>query len=192
MNQVVAFFDSIADRWDELCTHDSGKLQYILKQTTLGKGMRILDVGCGTGVLESYLLPHSPSQIVAVDVSQQMIVRARSKYAVPTVDFRCLDVMELKDETFDYIIAYSVFPHFEEPQKLIAHLAGLLCPGGELVICHSEGRDSINGHHDKHAGKLSQGLPPAELLGRWMEPYFTIRTKEDNDRLYIVGGIRNN
>ena len=60
----------------------------------------------------------------------------------------------------------------QEPEKLVSHLAGILPAGGELVICHSESRDKINGHHDKHAGKLSEGLPPVEELARMLSPFF--------------------
>ena len=55
MNKVADFFDTLADRWDELCYHDPEKLNDILQRTGLRKGLRILDIGCGTGVLESYL-----------------------------------------------------------------------------------------------------------------------------------------
>ena len=178
MNKVADFFDTLADRWDELCYHDPEKLNDILQKTGLRKGLRILDIGCGTGVLESYLLPHSPRQIVGVDISPGMIEKARSKYATPIVDFRCQDVWDIQGESFDYIIAY------------ISHLAGLLPEGGELVICHSESRDKINGHHDKHAGKLSEGLPPVAELARMLSPFFSVNAMEDNDRLYMVSATR--
>ena len=76
------------------------------------------------------------------------------------------------------------------PEKLISHLAGLLPVGGKLVVCHSESRDRINGHHDKHAGKLSEGLPPAEELARMLSPFFTVNTMEDSDRLYMISATR--
>lgn len=191
MNAIGSFFDTLADRWDELCYHNPEKIRAILEQTSLRKGMQILDVGCGTGVLESYLLTYSPARIVAVDLSPHMIRKAQSKYAVKTVDFRCMDILDLQDELFDYIIAYSVFPHFEKQDKLICHLAGLLRPGGELVICHSEGRDKINGHHDKQAVRISFGLPAAREVASWMEPCFRVQTIQDTDQLYMISGIRN-
>lgn len=190
MNEIALFFDTLADRWDELCYHDPEKIAYILNRTSLKKGLRILDIGCGTGILESYLLPSSPSQIVGVDLSPGMIRKARAKYAVPCVEFRCADVLDMQGECFDYIIAYSVFPHFKEPEKIISHLATLLTPGGELVICHSESREKINKHHDRHAGNLSFGLPSASEITRFMHPFFKIRIVEETDRLYLVSGIR--
>lgn len=190
MNEIASFFDTLADRWDELCYHDPEKIAYILNRTTLAKGFRILDIGCGTGILESYLLPFSPSQIVGVDLSPRMIRKAQAKYATPLVKFRCTDVLQIQGEWFDYIIAYSVFPHFKDPEKIISHLATLLKPGGELVICHSESRDEINKHHHRHAEKLSFGLPTSSEMTLFMQPFFKIRTVEETDRLYIVSGIR--
>ena len=99
MNKVADFSDTLADRWDELCYHDPEKLNDILRRTGLRKGLRILDIGCGTGVLESYLLPYSPLQIVGVDISPGMIEKARSKYATPIVDFRCQDVRDIRGKT---------------------------------------------------------------------------------------------
>ena len=191
MNVIADFFDALADRWDELCYHAPEKINHILEQTTLHKGLRILDVGCGTGVLEKYLLTYSPAHITGIDISPRMIEMAHNKYATPIVDFRCLDVMDLKNEQFDFIIAYSVFPHFEQPDKLIAHLASLLIHGGELVIFHREGRESINGHHNKQSNRISFGLPPAREVAALMEPFFHIQEMEDTDELYIVSGIRN-
>ena len=105
MNKVADFSDTLADRWDELCYHDPEKLNDILRRTGLRKGLRILDIGCGTGVLESYLLPYSPLQIVGVDISPGMIEKARSKYATPIVDFRCQDVRDIRGKSFDYILS---------------------------------------------------------------------------------------
>jgi 2-polyprenyl-3-methyl-5-hydroxy-6-metoxy-1,4-benzoquinol methylase len=190
MNVIADFFDALADRWDELCFHDPEKLNYILQHSGIRPDMHILDVGCGTGVLESYLLPHAPTRIVAIDLSPRMIKQAQLKYQTPVVDFRCMDVVDLTDEQFDYIIIYSAFPHFEYPEKLISHLADLCRPGGKLVICHSEGRQKINGHHTKQAGRISFSLPEAEQVISMMRPYFSIEQSEDTDRLYLICGTR--
>ncbi len=190
MIYIGDFFDTLADRWDELCTHDSEKLNYIINESLIRPGIKILDVGCGTGILESFLLTHCPEKIVAVDLSPKMIEKARLKYGTPLVDFRCMDVADLTNETFDLIFAYSVYPHFEEPGDVLKKLSNLLNPNGELVICHSESRSKINGHHQKNAGKQSEGLPPVHELAELMKPWFDIRHMEDNDKLYMINGIK--
>lgn len=82
------------------------------------------------------------------------------------------------------------FPPFPGTRETDLPLAGLLPVGGKLVVCHSESRDRINGHHDKHAGKLSEGLPPVEELARMLSPFFTVSTMEDSDRLYMISATR--
>lgn len=190
MKEVEDFFNNLSDRWDEICTHDPEKLNYIIDHANINKGDKVLDIGCGTGVLEKYILLCAPEKIVGVDISEGMIRMAKMKYLTPITEFRHKDVMALKEETFDVALAYSVFPHFEEPEKLIAHVSTLLRKGGRFMICHSESRDIINGHHQKQAGKLSDALPPVEELKKIMSPFFDIDFTEDNEKLYIISGIK--
>ena len=152
MNQIETFFDTMAERWDAVCVHDPEKIRTILDRTNLRRNARILDVGCGTGILESYLLPYEPRQIVAIDIAGQMIEKARVKYPDhPLIEFLQEDAMSYKGKGFDYIILYSAYPHFMRPERLIKHMSDLLVPGGKLVICHSESKEKINTHHHRHA-----------------------------------------
>ena len=124
MNQIETFFDTMAERWDAVCVHDPGKI---------------------TGILESYLLPYEPRQIVAIDIAGQMIEKARVKYPDhPLIEFLQEDAMSYEGKGFDYIILYSAYPHFMRPERLIEHMSDLLVPGGKLVICHSESKEKIN------------------------------------------------
>ena len=60
MNKVADFFDTLADRWDELCYHDPEKLNDILRRTGLRKGLRILDIGCGQAYWKVISCPIPP------------------------------------------------------------------------------------------------------------------------------------
>ena len=191
MNQIETFFDTMAERWDAVCVHDPGKIRTILDRTNLRQNARILDVGCGTGILESYLLPYEPRQIVAIDIAGQMIEKARVKYPDhPLIEFLQEDAMSYEGKGFDYIILYSAYPHFMRPERLIKHMSDLLVPGGKLVICHSESKEKINTHHHRHADRLSLPLPPAREVAALMEPYLLPLVVEDTEQLYIVCGKR--
>lgn len=191
MNQIETFFDTMAERWDTFCQHDPGKIRAILERTRLRENARILDVGCGTGILESYLLSYDPRQIIAIDIAGEMIRKARTKYpAHPAIEFLRQDAMELDEKGFDYIIIYSAYPHFMRPERLIQRMRDLLVPGGKLVICHSESKEKINTHHSRHAERLSLPLPPAQEVAALMEPYLLPLVVEDTDQLYIVCGQR--
>ena len=83
MNQIEIFFDTMAERWDAVCVHDPGKIRTILDRTNLRQNARILDVGCGTGILESYLLPYEPRQIGPNDRESTHEISGSSAHRVP-------------------------------------------------------------------------------------------------------------
>ena len=189
MNKIEAFFNMIADDWDLICEHDPKKIQTILKRTGLEHHARILDIGCGTGILERFLLEYQPQQIVGIDIAGKMIDKAKEKYKdYSTISFEQKDAMIYTGQRFDYIIIYSAYPHFSQPRSLIKHMRDLLLPNGKLVICHSESKECINAHHDKYANQLSLPLPPAWQVAALKEPFLKPTVVEDNEDLYIICG----
>ena len=76
------------------------------------EGLDILDVACGTGVMEQFLLKYNPKSIVAVDIAENMIKKAKEKYNDNRIEFICDDIHNIKDRKFDYVIIYNAFPHF--------------------------------------------------------------------------------
>lgn len=192
MNPIAAFFDTMAAGWDALCYHNPEKIRTILSLTEIHPDADILDVGCGTGILESFLLPYHPRQITGIDISPEMIAHARLKYAGygDRIRFQCCNLMNIEQESFDYILIYSAYPHFSEPSALIRQAAGLLRAGGKLAIAHSESRENINRHHRQHtASGISSELPPAREVAALLEPYFRIEVIIDTAQLYMVSGI---
>ncbi|HWS14926.1 MAG TPA: class I SAM-dependent methyltransferase [Candidatus Methylomirabilis sp.] len=103
--------------------------------------MRMLDVGCGTGIstlaLHQALAGHSPT-IYALDISERMLLRARERCRnVPGVYFIRGDAENLSayfNESFDaifYTASIFLLPGFAESLR---QASGLLVPGGVLSI----------------------------------------------------------
>jgi demethylmenaquinone methyltransferase/2-methoxy-6-polyprenyl-1,4-benzoquinol methylase len=63
------FFNSVAFKWDGMCSHDDNKLKKIIGLSKVKPGSNILDIGTGTGILVSYLLDTEPEKVTAVDIS---------------------------------------------------------------------------------------------------------------------------
>lgn len=98
-------------------------------------GIRILDIGCGSGNLGAYLKSIWPTvQIVGVTFSQEEANLARL-YLDEVIE---LDINLINDQSisgkFDYIICSHVLEHLYNPQKVLNVLSVYLNNGGYLVI----------------------------------------------------------
>ncbi len=188
-----SFFNSKALEWDSITNHNPQKINYLLDKLNLNKHDSVLDVGTGTGIILSFLLERISNQgsITAIDLAEKMIERAQKKYGQNPINFITGDVTSLnKPETYNAIICYSVFPHFANQNHTIHALHNLLQDKGKLLICHSEGRETINSRHgDIKENIISHPLPPVEetsnLLGK---NGFQILEKEDTSQIYYILG----
>jgi demethylmenaquinone methyltransferase/2-methoxy-6-polyprenyl-1,4-benzoquinol methylase len=161
------FFNDMAEEWDAKNKWDMDKIGLMLKLLYIKSGDAVLDVGTGTGVLVPFLLGYT-NNVSAIDSAEKMIDVARKKFADTGVNFIHGDALEhpFDDDTFDHIICYSVFPHFDDKPLAIARLAKKLKPGGFLSILHSASKEKINGVH-VHTSSMdikSDNLPPAQAL----------------------------
>jgi SAM-dependent methyltransferase len=114
---------------------------------------RVADLGCGTGSL-SVLLAAGGYQVTGLDLSSAMVERARAKasHAAVDIDFRVGDaaVPDLEPASYDVVLARHVVWALPDPVRSLAAWAGLLAPGGRLVL--------IEGHWSTGAGLRSPEL----------------------------------
>jgi demethylmenaquinone methyltransferase/2-methoxy-6-polyprenyl-1,4-benzoquinol methylase len=189
MNQqdVIAFFDRLAPGWDADMIRDDGIITTILDHAGTDAGMDVLDVACGTGVLFPDYLQRNVGSLTAVDISPEMVKIARSKF--PQVTVLCGDVQTVDfGRQFDAIMIYNAFPHFPEPEALIATLSNLLKPGGTLTVAHGMSRAAIDRHHEGSASKVSIGLMHEDALETLFAKHLRVTTKIADDRMYQVTG----
>ncbi len=190
--KAIEFFNNAAARWDETVRHDTNKIQSLLEKVAVKPGQHILDVGSGTGVLVPFLLNlvGSEGTVVAVDISEKMVETARRKIADPRLSFLVLDIEQsgLSGRLFDVIICYSVFPHFEKPEKALSNMYNLLIAGGILVIMHSDSRETINNRHRRIGGPVGgHELPAVEKLQELAQSVGFKKVKaEENESYYFL------
>jgi ubiquinone/menaquinone biosynthesis C-methylase UbiE len=103
-----------------------------------GAGLRLLDLGCGTGASTLALLRAAPrARITAVDASAGMLRRALTKPWPGAVRFLHLSAEELAtaDEgPFDAVFAAYLFRNVSDPDSVLGTVRGLLRPGGRLAV----------------------------------------------------------
>jgi SAM-dependent methyltransferase len=99
---------------------------------------RVLEVGCGTGVL-TRTLGRRPEvgEVVGVDPVPHLLARARSLAAdLPKVSFQEADGRSLPfaDSSFDVAVFDSVLSHLPCPERGLAEAGRVLRPGGWLAV----------------------------------------------------------
>lgn len=189
INEVKDFFNACAPSWDAEMIIDENIVNKILDDANIKEDSVILDVATGTGVLIPYYLKRNVRQVIGVDISDEMIKIASSKFIDKRVSFECKDINELIcDSYFDSIILYNAFPHFNDPDKLIKHLSKMLKKNGRLSIAHGMSREMINKHHSGSASKVSCDLLDSKVLKEIMSKYLNVINIIDDETMYEVTG----
>lgn len=159
------FFDQAAASWDaEEIDETLTRLREIIAEFDIEPGVKVLDLGCGTGVLFPILLEttNGAGCIVGLDFSGKMLRRAWSK-GYP-VEYTQADAgyLPFQDGIFDWVICNAVFPHFSDKSRALAEIRRVLNNGGRLVICHTDGRQAINELHRSLGGVVIHDMIPPE------------------------------
>ena len=146
------FFNSRAAIWDEnVAEKDTSKLEAMADRLNIKKGDDVLDIGTGTGVFVPYILRKigQGGKLVCLDFAEEMLKEAKLKGFTGNIEYICADIEDnrLPDESFDAVVCYSVFPHFENKPKVISEIYRLLRKNGRVFICHTSSRDAINEVH---------------------------------------------
>lgn len=136
---------------------------------------RVLDVGCGTGILLEKL-PISPQNFVGIDPSIGMLKRAKAKFPqhewrLGTAEFPDLP----KDEPFDSIVSlYGSFSYSLEPELAVDEMAALLRPGGKIFIMACSTGHKVRKSYimNKVGIHVERRLYRADQLRRLFEPHF--------------------
>ena len=147
----VAFFDGLAQNWDqEGPTAEAMVAHLAAHRDLLGlrAGLRLLEVGCGTGKTTGWLAQQvAPGRVLAVDFAPAMIREARAKGI--DADFACLDVCrdDLGHGVLDVVLCFHCFPHFRDQAAALGNFRRALKPGGTLIVMHMAGSEHINSFH---------------------------------------------
>lgn len=107
-----------------------------VERLRLGATARVLDVGCGTGLLlDRVSLTHPELELVGVDLSPRMLAVAQRRLAA-RASLAVADAVALpvRDGDTDVLVSSSVFHHLSEPAQALAEWRRVLRPGGQLVM----------------------------------------------------------
>ncbi|MEV7074732.1 class I SAM-dependent methyltransferase [Streptomyces sp. NPDC091972] len=142
---LAAAFDHAAARYDTLVAANPGYHAHLRRSARrlglsgTGAGLRVLDLGCGTGASTAALARVLPdAEITAVDASAGMLDRATAKPWHGNVRFVCAPAEALADAgvrgPFDAVFAAYLFRNVADPDAVLDTVHDLLVPGGRLAV----------------------------------------------------------
>ena len=153
-------FDAAAATWDQNPTRAQlvQDLSAAIRQAVpLEKNMRMLDFGCGTGLITLALKP-LVGAVLGLDTSRGMLDELEAKLragGIAEVTTPCSELVEAGlDPDFDLIVSSMALHHVADTASLLREFYRLLKPGGYLAVADidpDEGRfhpDPSGVHHN--------------------------------------------
>ena len=112
----------------------------LLKTAGLAPGMRVAEIGCGTGQMALWIAVQvgSNGSVVAVDASREQLEVAEGsaeKAGIRNLSFHEATAYELglPAQSFDMVYSRFLFCHLDDPARAIREMKSILKPGGVLV-----------------------------------------------------------
>ena len=129
-------FDKYADYYDAgFMGKGSGRFYAdLIKEIEVKDGDAVLDVGCGTGTVLSYIGRQKKIRGFGLDVSEKMVAIAKEKN--PNYQFVSGDCAYLPyaDESMDVVMACMAYHHFPDQERFRNEAMRVLKPGGHLSV----------------------------------------------------------
>ena len=117
---------------------------------------KLLDVGCGDGLILSRLNDETDLECWGIDISSLAIELAH-RHGVKNCE--CVDLSKFQVANFDHIFIGDVLEHLPSPELVLRHIGNLLKPGGFLMLSIP-----IQGGSPRWGDRYVVALPKAIML----------------------------
>lgn len=110
------------------------RLQFIAQHVTLTDA-RVLDIGCGGGIL-CEAMARSGAKVTGIDAESEAIRTAEehAKSSNLAIDYFCTPVETYQSKRYDVITCMEMLEHVEHPEMVLEHCKRLLKPNGFLFL----------------------------------------------------------
>jgi demethylmenaquinone methyltransferase/2-methoxy-6-polyprenyl-1,4-benzoquinol methylase len=194
------YFEDHAERWLDMWYKDPVTGRYdkhekdfkrLFSLLPLKPGDRVLDAGCGTGVLVPFVLERITSTgiLYELDFSEKMIEVNRGLHAQGNIRFVVSDAESapLEEASCDVVICFSCFPHFHDKEKAMAVLSRILKPRGTFAVSHFNSAEEIKKHHGSCHAVMHDHLPDeAAMRALFQKVDLNIEVLTDEAGFYCI------
>jgi SAM-dependent methyltransferase len=114
---------------------DEGEFVFVperipLFRRAIGRGRKVLDLGCRSGALTQHFV--EGNEVVGVDVDRAALAKAAERGITP-VEADVTQPLPFPDQSFGAVVAGELLEHLPFPQTLVAEILRVLEPGGVVV-----------------------------------------------------------
>ena len=139
---VETLFDQYAERFEASLVNQlgyQGPAQIVAALLLAGRTRfeRVLDMGCGTGLMGQAIRPHA-GWLEGYDISARMLAQAQGKGIYDALHKRDLSRLDLTGERYDLILAADVFIYIGALEQIMGWASASLSPGGILAFTLEE------------------------------------------------------
>jgi ubiquinone/menaquinone biosynthesis C-methylase UbiE len=129
-----AYYDRFSRSYNERRGHGYHALIDELEAAAIPDqaGLRILEAGCGTGLVMNRLRQRGAAHLVGVDLSSGMLQQARQ--GGHTVAQGSVTALPFADASFDVVYCFKVLAHVPDIRLALAEFGRVLRPGGTMVV----------------------------------------------------------
>ncbi|HEY41903.1 MAG TPA: class I SAM-dependent methyltransferase [Dehalococcoidia bacterium] len=138
-------YTDISQTYDEYRSFSKHRTQKLAEFGGIREGMKVLDVGCGTGSLASQLLDLLNLDIVGVDISLPMLRAAREKSLEVICTNAANNRLPFRDSCFDIITATYVIHQISNLEHLFSECHRVLRDGALVLLTSSH--EQIENEH---------------------------------------------
>ena len=145
-----------------MLTATNGQIEIVQELVGLKETDRVLDVGCGPGVLTAQLQAVA-GEVVGVDFSANMIGEASRQFPASSFKVANAEDLPFDDASFDVAVVNYCAHHLARPEQAFSEIRRVMKPGGKLAVIHPiQSRQPSWG---SFADAVANVLPPETVPG---------------------------
>src|SRR5579859_94888 len=154
-------------------------------------GLRVLDAACGDGYLARALAERG-ARVTGIDLGPRLIERARERDPGGTIDYRVADLSRPppgEAGSFDAVASFLALNDVDDHRGFIATLAGLLKPGGRLVVAFNNPYGAVIRRHVADYFDSGATSPYRGLWAIGIKTRMRHRTTEEYLDAFLAAGL---